>query len=247
MFIPSVIIRRAEGENPTGSEATPPAEPAATPPAPPVPSPPPVPAQPPAPAAPGAPEPPAGASADEGSSFDDLPEREQKAIKDLRRENQQLRAGRTQAEQAAAAAQEELVQNIGKALGLVKDETPDPEALVAAATQREQEMTARARQAELQLAVLSNAPSKQAADLLLDSRAFMEKVAALDPAAADFASQVGAAISEAVAQNPARFATQAPVAPANTGGSTHQGEAPKDTDSIEAMRKSYAENRSLRP
>lgn len=225
---------------------------------------PPAPAAEPAPAAavpsPPVPTPPAGAQAapatetpaepaGEAESIDGLPEWAQREIKKVRRENQTLRSKTDQEKQAAAdAAKTELAQTIGKALGLVEDDTPtDPQELIAAAQQREQAATAAARAAQVTLAVYSAAPSKTTADLLLDSRTFEQQLADLDPTASDFQAQVAEKVKDAIAANPARYATEAPAAPASTGGAPHTGGAPQDTDSIDAHRRRYAESRSARP
>lgn len=227
--------------------ATPPAPAAEPAPAAAVPSPP-VPA-PPAGTQPATPAEPAATDPAEAESVDALPEWAQREIKKVRRENQTLRSKTDQEKQAAAdAAKTELAQSIGKALGLVEDDTPaDPQELIAAAQQREQAATAAARAAQVTLAVYSAAPSKTTADLLLDSRTFEQALADLDPTASDFQAQVAEKVSAAIAANPARYATEAPAAPASTGGAPHTGGAPQDTDSIDAHRRRYAESRSARP
>jgi hypothetical protein len=231
--------------------ATPPAAPApATPaapapapgstpatPAPPVPAPP-AGAQPATPAAPAAPTP-----ALTAEQIAELPEWAQREIRETRRENQNLRGTRTEAEnQAAKDAENRIAQTIGKALGLVPDETPaDPAAL---ATQVAEAQTA-AREARVELAVFRSAPSTATATLLLDSRSFMTKVAGLDPSNASFDAQVATAIAEEVALQPTRFsAPAAPAAPASTGGAPITG-APSDApDSIDALRDSYRTRQS---
>lgn len=84
------------------------------------------------------------------SGIDDLPEWAQKEIRSLRDESAKYRTRSKDAEAAKAdelkAAQEkaeaernQLIQDIGKKLGLVEDETSDPQKLIDAAVQREQE------------------------------------------------------------------------------------------------------------
>src|SRR5690606_36565916 len=104
-------------------------------------------------------------------------------IADLRRENG---SARTNAKaQAADEARTALVQELGKALGLVKDgeQAPKPEELTAQVQAAQQA----ARAAQVELAV-HRAASTHKADpsALLDSRAFLAKVADLDPTADDF-------------------------------------------------------------
>lgn len=84
------------------------------------------------------------------NSVDDLPDWAQKEIRKARDEAAKYRtkaktAAETAAEEAQSKAQAErdaLIQNIGKQLGLVQDETPDPESLIKAATEREQKAAA---------------------------------------------------------------------------------------------------------
>lgn len=81
--------------------------------------------------------------------IDDLPEWAQKEIRSLRDESAKYRTRSKDAEAAKAdelkAAQEkaeqernQLIQDIGKKLGLVEDETSDPQKLIEAAVEREQ-------------------------------------------------------------------------------------------------------------
>ena len=115
-------------------------------------------------------------------------------IERLRKENG---AARTTAKaNAADEARNELAQTIGKALGLVEDESIDPVQLTTQLT----ESQALARQAKVELAVFRAATDTDADPAaLLDSRTFLAKLADLDPT--DSAA-VTAAISEAVAVNP---------------------------------------------
>lgn len=86
----------------------------------------------------------------QANSVDQLPEWAQKEIRTARDEAAKYRtkaktAAETAAEEAQSKAQAErdaLIQNIGKQLGLVQDETPDPESLIKAATEREQKAAA---------------------------------------------------------------------------------------------------------
>src|SRR5690606_17931146 len=127
-------------------------------------------------------------------------------ITDLRRENG---AARTNAKaQAADEARTALVQELGKALGLVKDgeQAPKPEELTAQVQAAQQA----ARAAQVELAVHRAAATHKAdPSALLDSRAFLAKVADLDPTADDFGEKVTAAIKQAVSDNPKLLAAQA--------------------------------------
>jgi hypothetical protein len=129
-----------------------------------------------------------------GSSLPDDPESLRAEIARLRRENG---AARTNAKaQAADEARTEFAQQIGKILGLVKDEPVDPAALTEQLTATQ----AQARQAQVELAVFRAAagtPADPAA--LLDSRSFLAKVADIDPSDGDAIKQ---AISEVIESNP---------------------------------------------
>lgn len=148
----------------------------------------------PAAAAPEPPKPSAPQADAKANPWDD-PEAAKAEIERLRKENG---AARTTAKaQAAEAAKNELAQQIGKALGLIKDDEPaDPvkltEQLTATATE--------ARQAKVALAVYQAAPVAGGdPSALLDSTSFLAKVNSLDPTDTQ---AVATAIAEAVAANP---------------------------------------------
>jgi hypothetical protein len=132
-----------------------------------------------------------------------LPEWAQKLIKDTRGEAASNRTAKTQAEKDKA----DMLSKIGQALGLTKDEKPDPEKLAADLASRDSAL----RDTQIQLAVLKNAPgAKGDPDALLDSNSFMKALAELDPAAGDFNSKITAAITAAVKANP-KLGVGAPV------------------------------------
>ena len=170
----------------------------------------------------------------ETGKVEDLPEWAQKIIRDSRDEAGKART--TAKANAAAEARTALAQEIGKALGLVKDdETPDPAKLTEQLTATQ----AQARQAAIELAVYK-AAGKHSGDpvAILDSRAFLASVQALDPNGSDFNTAVDAAIKAAVDGNP-KLKSTAPAAGASTvqhaGGS---GEAARTLDAqIEEARK----------
>ncbi|WKU45976.1 hypothetical protein Q3V23_18990 [Streptomyces sp. VNUA116] len=82
----------------------------------------------------------------------------------------------------------------------------DPSALAAAVTERDQQLAdaaAQLRTAQVELAAYKAAAGQGArADRLLNSRAFLDSVAALDPAAERFGEQLAAAITAAVEADP---------------------------------------------
>ncbi|HET6909836.1 MAG TPA: hypothetical protein VFH54_10900 [Mycobacteriales bacterium] len=129
------------------------------------------------------------------------PDRAATLIQKLRAEKAALKGSATK---AAEAARQDLAQTIGKALGLVQDDTPpDPAAL----TQQLTAASAQAKQAQLELAVYRAAGDTADPIALIDSRAFMQQVAAIDPADTSAITQ---AITQAVTANPRLARSQAP-------------------------------------
>jgi hypothetical protein len=151
-------------------------------------------------AAPSTPEPVATAPATEPTDTAKVnvwenPETAKAEIERLRRENG---AARTNAKQQAAdEARAALATEIGKAIGLVKDDAPvDPAQLTEQLTTAQSD----AKQARVELAVFRNADAAGAdPQALLDSASFLKKAAALDPSDID---GLKAAMTEAVAANP---------------------------------------------
>lgn len=146
------------------------------------------------PPAPPAAPPAAAPEAPKANPWDD-PAAARAEIERLRKENG---ANRTNAKaQAAEEARSALAQEIGKALGLIKDDEPaDPVKL----TEQLTAAGADARQAKIELAVYRAAQATDAdPNALLDSRVFLAKLADVDPS--DTAA-VTAAITEAVTANP---------------------------------------------
>lgn len=198
------------------------------------------PATPVAPSAPAVPQAPAAATPDpatppatdppKANPWED-PEAAKAEIERLRRENG---TARTNAKaQAATEARNELAQTIGKALGLVADEPVDPAKLTEQLTSEQ----AKARQAQVELAVF-RAAGDAAGDpaALLDSRTFLAKLADIDPS--DTAA-VTAAITAAVAENPRLGVPAGPRVPAPNPatGSSANGTAPDIDAQIAAATK----------
>lgn len=162
--------------------------------------------------------------------------------KELKQANADAAKARTNAKkQAADEARTEIVQELGKALGLIKDEEtpPDPAALKA----QIEKATAAHRETAVELAVYRGA-SKYGADpdALTDSRAFLKSIAGLDPSDEEFAKKVQAAIKKAVDDNPKLKA--APAAPPRASGDfSGSTEKPKNQNSIEAQREAFRKGR----
>jgi hypothetical protein len=143
-----------------------------------------------------------------------LPEWAQKHITDLRNEAATNRTKATTAE----TGKQETMDAIAKALGLKGDD--DPAAAVKTAAEERDAAKAVARNLTVENAVMRAASRHGAnADALTDSLSFMRTLKEMDPAAADFATQLEAAITKAVEANPSLKAAGAPpVAPARSGG-----------------------------
>lgn len=132
--------------------------------------------------------------------------------KELKQANADAGKARTNAKKAAAdEARTEIVQELGKALGLVKDDKdapPDPAALTA----QIEKATAAHRETAVELAVYRSAGTHGAdPDALTDSRTFLNSIKGLDPSEEGFAKKVSDAVKKAVETNPKlKAAGQAP-------------------------------------
>jgi ribosomal protein L10 len=164
--------------------------------------------------------------------------------KELKQANADAAKARTTAKKnAAEEAKAELVQQMGKALGLVKDdkdEAPDP-AKLTAEIERAQKAH---RETAIELAVFRGA-GKHGADAaaLTDSRSFLKSIADLDPNDEGFDKAVNAAIKAAVADNPKLRAQSQ--APARTSGDfSGSSEKPTAKNSIEAQREARRKARN---
>ncbi|MBW5420277.1 hypothetical protein GKQ77_01660 [Streptomyces sp. BG9H] len=149
-----------------------------------------------------------------GKGGDDLAATVKRLEKELAYARGEAGKARTAAKQQAADdAVKELTQQLGKALGFVKDDDtpPDPKALAEAIAQKdttisEKESALRAK--DVELAVWARADKLQArAGALLDSRSFVSTLAELDPSEKGFTTALDSAIKDAVKDNPA-FAVQ---------------------------------------
>ncbi|MFF0860906.1 hypothetical protein ACFYUV_04035 [Nonomuraea sp. NPDC003560] len=172
----------------------------------------------------------------EGSEGDvaSLPDWAQKLIRDTRAE---AASNRTNAKtQAAEEARQDLAKQIGKALGLVKDDAPaDPEQLASQIGN----LTSENKSLKVELAV-HRAAAKVGANpmALTDSRSFLAQLDKLDPSADGFDAKLRDAIKKAVEDNPQyRVDGQAPAQrggtePSGRPGTT--GKAANLTDAITA-------------
>lgn len=167
-----------------------------------------------------------------------LDEHARKVIAAIRTDYKSERAKR----QAAESARAELAQQVGKVLGLVKDEPVDPAQL----TEQLASAGAAARQAQVELAVF-RASQEAGADptALLDSRTFLESVAQIDPSDGAAVTQ---AITAAIAANPRLGRSEPPAAPMRRNPAQGASASPPLglTEQIAAAEKSGDVRESLR-
>ncbi|MFJ2183444.1 hypothetical protein ACIOJG_22765 [Streptomyces anulatus] len=168
--------------------------------------------------------------------------------KELKAANGESAKARTTAKKAAAdEARTEIVQELGKALGLIKDDDkdatpPDPAALTA----KIEQATAAHRETAVELAVYRGAGKYGAdPDALTDSRAFLNSIKGLDPSDGGFSKAVSAAIKKAVEDNPKlKTGSQAPDRSAGDfSGGTGDGDGSDPTD-IDEIRKARRKRRT---
>lgn len=193
------------------------------------PTPTPVAAEPPTPAA----EPAAPQAAPEDVAG--LPEWTQKMIKDLRSEAATNRTKATTAEQT----KQETMDAIAKALGL--KESDDPAAAAKTAAAERDAARKQAQDATTTLAVYRMANKYGAnPEALTDSRSFMRELEAIDPADAEFAAKVEAAITAAIEANPL-LKTSPAAPPTRSGAPVGGGAAPVAEYSAEWVHQMAAE------
>lgn len=227
------FLRYFDGDNgaPGGDPTPPPADPPAN--------------TPPAPAPPADDTPPWKADDFDG-------ERAWKKIQAQKADLEAERAKRAQAvKDAETAAEKRAAENaykqIGKTLGVVKDDdTPTVESLTTALQDRDANLTStqaalaaqRAENAVLRYAGKHNGDS----DALLDSRDFEKKLAGIDPTADDYASQVEALVKAEVETNSRYRKVQ--VAPKSSDGDTPPaGGTPPGEKSIDDLRQERQKRR----
>ncbi len=134
-------------------------------------------------------------------------------------------AEKTAKERAAAAEKkhQDSLDAIAVALGLKPDPKTDTAAQAAQTAKERDDANVVARAATVELAVYKAAGKAGGdPDALLDSRTFLAKLAALDPAASDFADKIATAIKDAVKDNP-KLGTAATTATQGGQGPARQG------------------------
>ncbi|MFI9339973.1 hypothetical protein ACIG0D_01655 [Streptomyces sp. NPDC052773] len=156
----------------------------------------------------------------------------EKELAEARRDAGKARTAAKQ--QAADDAVKAITQQLGKALGFVKDDAPpDPKALAEAIAQKDSalsEKEAALRAKDVELSVWARADKLGAkAGALLDSRSFLKAISSLDPSEKGFQSALDQAIKDAVKDNPTVFAAAQPAGKSggDLSGGTGEGAAKK--------------------
>ncbi|MEU4171013.1 hypothetical protein AB0F46_29550 [Streptomyces sp. NPDC026665] len=173
-----------------------------------------------------------GSSQGKDGEGDDLAATVKRLEKELHAARSEAGKARNDAKkQAADEAVKSLTEQLGKALGFVKDDTPpDPKALADAIAQKDTALTqkdAALRAKDVELAVWARADKAKArAGALLDSRAFVAAISELDPTDKGFTAALDKAIKDAVDENKA-FALTPPAGKsgADLSGGTREGSA----------------------
>lgn len=159
--------------------------------------------------------------------------------KELKTANGESAKARTTAKkQAADEARTEIVQELGKALGLIKDDKDAPLDPAALKAQVESATTAH-KSTAIELAVYKGAGKAGIdPDAITDSRAFMASIAELDPTDAGFAKAVTAAMKKAAEDNPKlKVATAPKRTTSDFNGGAGSSSEPDSIDEIRAARR----------
>lgn len=180
-----------------------------------------------------------GKGAGQSTDGEDLSATVKRLEKELAAANREAGKARTDAKkQAADEAVKALTQQLGKALGFVKDDTPpDPKALAEAIAKKDTTISEKdsvIRAKDVELAVWARADKQSAkAGALLDSRSFLRAIAELDPSEKGFVTALDNEIKAAVKENPA-FAATAPAGKSggDLSGGTGEGTAKKRSTSL---------------
>jgi hypothetical protein len=166
------------------------------------------------------------AGAPEGK-VEDLPDWAQRIIRDTRADAGKARNDAKK--QAADEARQELAQNIGKAIGLIKDDDKtkvDPTELARQLTDARGET----RETKAELVVWRNQSDlKVDAKALTDSKAFSNAIKDFDPSSETFEADVKKAAQAALKQNPKLAAVQAAGSSSADHGAGGSGEGTKRT------------------
>ncbi|WP_067839699.1 hypothetical protein [Nocardia lijiangensis] len=161
-------------------------------------------------------------------------------IAELRRDLDSARSNTEAAlDQAAQQARDAMVQEIGRALGLVGDENTDPEQVIAELTERASASDRKLRDYRIKDAIATAADTHRGDHkLLVPYLRGLGALDELDPDATDFTTRVDGLVAEAITTNP-KLANTPTVE--RSGGDFTAGNAtppaPAPDDDIEAIRR----------
>ncbi|WP_202616775.1 hypothetical protein [Corynebacterium neomassiliense] len=173
---------------------------------------------------------------------DQLPDWAREKLAKANAEAAKYRTRAKDTEQAKAAEFEAFKQELGKKLGLIEDDQPAPDDLIAAAEKRANEAAQQLADYQRRDAIRTAAAGKVADTGLLDALLNQDaEFTALDPNADDYPAQVAAAINRHLEEHPALRAQAAPQASGVDTSTTNTGSDRKLTrDDLQRM---YAEGR----
>ncbi|WP_063045982.1 hypothetical protein [Nocardia pseudovaccinii] len=161
-------------------------------------------------------------------------------IAELRRDLEDARSGASAAlDQAAQQARDAMVQEIGRALGLVADENTDPEQVIAELTDRASASDRKLRDYRIKDAIASAADTHHGDHkLLIPYLRGTGSLDELDTDATDFTTRIDALVADAITTNP-KLANTPPIP--RSGGEFNAANAtppaPAVDDDIEAIRR----------
>ncbi|MFG1796701.1 hypothetical protein [Nocardia sp. NPDC049149] len=161
-------------------------------------------------------------------------------IAELRRDLENARTDASAAlDQAAQQARDAMVQEIGRALGLVADENTDPEQVIAELTDRASASDRRLRDYRIKDAIAAAADTRRGDNkLLVPYLRGLGALDELDPDATDFTTRVDALVADAITANP-KLTNTPPVE--RSGGEFSAGNSTPPAspveDDIEAIRR----------
>ncbi len=169
-------------------------------------------------------QPPATPPAGDSQKIEDLPDWAQRVIKEAREDAGKARVNAKQ--QAADEARKQMAQDIGKALGIITDDTP-PEEQLSPDQLRDllagERTTAKMARTELAVYRAAQGGGGFNAAALLDSRAFLDSIKDIDPTDNE---KLAEKIAEAVQAQPWLAAPAADPTLAAPAAAPQQGAAP---------------------
>ncbi|MDN6676156.1 hypothetical protein [Corynebacterium variabile] len=155
---------------------------------------------------------------------DQLPDWAREKLAKANSEAAKYRTRAKDTEQAKAAEFEAYKQERGKTLGLIEDDQPAPDDLIAAAekraTEAAQQLATYQRRDAIRTAAASKVTDTDILTALLNQDA---EFTALDPSAADYAEQVSAAVDRHITDHPTLRAQAAPQASGVDTSTTNTG------------------------